>query len=185
MDEVTDLKRRQAEFRKNLHGQVANLIRSMGDVLHIEDNEIKQWQEDKRFSKMVTNYAPAMLVGALEQKFGEENIVKLNTFETTLSQICPQCFKQQKKKLSERVHKCECGCVMDRDVVSAFLAYCCDNETTLQASKVQKLYKEHYHLLETACDKRMSTEDQRGSGQSQNCGEVDGGEMQVVEKLVA
>ncbi|MFZ5992980.1 MAG: zinc ribbon domain-containing protein [Deinococcota bacterium] len=35
------------------------------------------------------------------------------------SQICPQCGRVKKKELSERIHACECGCVLDRDVAAA------------------------------------------------------------------
>jgi putative transposase len=35
------------------------------------------------------------------------------------SQICPACGRIQKKELSERIHACPCGCVLDRDVAAA------------------------------------------------------------------
>jgi putative transposase len=35
------------------------------------------------------------------------------------SQTCPDCGKKKKKELSERVHNCDCGCVLDRDVAAA------------------------------------------------------------------
>jgi putative transposase len=35
------------------------------------------------------------------------------------SQICPDCGTVAKKELSERVHGCACGCVLDRDVAAA------------------------------------------------------------------
>lgn len=37
------------------------------------------------------------------------------------SQTCPNCGKIKKKKLSERVHACDCGCVLDRDVAAAMV----------------------------------------------------------------
>jgi putative transposase len=34
-------------------------------------------------------------------------------------QTCPECGSVAGKKLSDRTHSCECGCVMDRDVAAA------------------------------------------------------------------
>jgi putative transposase len=35
------------------------------------------------------------------------------------SQECPECGLVKPKSLAERMHRCECGCVLDRDVASA------------------------------------------------------------------
>lgn len=35
------------------------------------------------------------------------------------SQTCPACGRKEKKDLSQRVHDCPCGCVLDRDVAAA------------------------------------------------------------------
>jgi putative transposase len=35
------------------------------------------------------------------------------------SQTCPECGTVEKKTLSDRVHECDCGCVLDRDVAAA------------------------------------------------------------------
>lgn len=35
------------------------------------------------------------------------------------SQTCPECGLVAKKELSERTHRCPCGCVLDRDVAAA------------------------------------------------------------------
>ena len=39
------------------------------------------------------------------------------------SQTCPECGTIKAKKLSERTHRCECGCVMDRDVAAAQIVH--------------------------------------------------------------
>lgn len=39
------------------------------------------------------------------------------------SQTCPECGLIKPKKLSERTHRCECGCVMDRDVAAARIVH--------------------------------------------------------------
>lgn len=35
------------------------------------------------------------------------------------SQTCPECGTIKRKTLAERVHRCECGCTLDRDVAAA------------------------------------------------------------------
>ena len=35
------------------------------------------------------------------------------------SRTCPECGTVAAKALSERVHRCECGCILDRDVAAA------------------------------------------------------------------
>jgi len=35
------------------------------------------------------------------------------------SQTCPDCGVIKRKELSERIHRCDCGCVLDRDVAAA------------------------------------------------------------------
>ena len=35
------------------------------------------------------------------------------------SQTCPECGIVAAKTLAEREHRCECGCVLDRDVAAA------------------------------------------------------------------
>lgn len=44
-------------------------------------------------------------------------LVAVNPSKT--SQTCPQCGKVKKKLLSERRHRCDCGCDLNRDVAAA------------------------------------------------------------------
>ncbi|MGU3660909.1 RNA-guided endonuclease InsQ/TnpB family protein [Methylobacterium fujisawaense] len=39
------------------------------------------------------------------------------------SQTCPECGTIRPKKLSERRHGCECGCILDRDVAAAMIVH--------------------------------------------------------------
>jgi putative transposase len=45
--------------------------------------------------------------------------VEVPTLKVAPSQTCPDCGHKKKKELSERVHSCSCGCVLDRDVAAA------------------------------------------------------------------
>ena len=63
-------------------------------------------------------------------------MVEIPTYSTKLSQTC-QCGRVQKKKLSERVHRCECGVVAQRDLYSALLAKHIEPDTfVLQVSQL-------------------------------------------------
>ena len=39
------------------------------------------------------------------------------------SQTCPDCGTIKPKTLAERTHRCECGCVMPRDIASAVVVH--------------------------------------------------------------
>lgn len=39
------------------------------------------------------------------------------------SQTCPECGTIAAKTLVERMHRCECGCVLDRDVAAAMVVH--------------------------------------------------------------
>lgn len=64
-----------------------------------------------------------MFVSGLKRKAeaGGGKVVEFPTNGTALSQMC-QCGRKEKKKLSDRWHKCECGVSSQRDLYSAFLA---------------------------------------------------------------
>ena len=39
------------------------------------------------------------------------------------SQMCPECGTVAEKTLAERTHRCDCGCVLDRDVAAAMVVH--------------------------------------------------------------
>jgi hypothetical protein len=63
-------------------------------------------------------------------------VIEIPTYNTKLSQTC-QCGRVHKKKLSERVHQCECGVIAQRDLYSALLAKHIEPDTfVLQVSQL-------------------------------------------------
>lgn len=121
---LAELKRRQAEHRKSLHGHLVNTIFQMGDVVRLEKLSYKALQ--RRFGKSVGVRAPGMFVDLLRQKPGV-SIEEFLTYNTKLSQRCHGCGQTIKKPLSQRWHKCECGITAQRDLYSAFLATCVED----------------------------------------------------------
>ncbi len=131
-----DLERKLAAHRKSLHGQLVNDILRTGDTIKLEKLSYKAFQ--KLFGKSVGKRAPGMFVSHLIHKAERAGgrVVEIPTYNTKLSQTC-QCGRVKKKKLSERVHQCECGVVAQRDLYSALLAKYIEPDTfVLQVSQL-------------------------------------------------
>ena len=118
---LADLQRAQAEHRKSLHGKMANDFLKMGSDFKIEKVSYKAFQ--KLWGRSVSFRAPSMFVSLLKRKAESAggSVEEFSTYKTKLSQTCI-CGRQEKKKLSERWHRCECGVEAQRDLFSAFLA---------------------------------------------------------------
>jgi putative transposase len=74
-------------------------------------------------SREVNDAAWAQLISMLVYKAAKAGgqVIKVDPRGT--SQTCPECGTIKAKTLSERVHRCECGCVMDRDVAAAKIVH--------------------------------------------------------------
>ncbi|HEY9711665.1 MAG TPA: transposase, partial [Oculatellaceae cyanobacterium] len=116
-----NLERKLTALRKSLHGQMVNDILRSGNVIKLEKLSYKAFQ--KLFGKSVGKRAPGMFVSHLKSKAERAGgqVIEIPTYNTKLSQTC-QCGRVKKKKLSERIHQCECGVVAQRDLYSALLA---------------------------------------------------------------
>ncbi|BCX88751.1 transposase [Methylomarinovum tepidoasis] len=126
--ELRELQRRMAEARKTEHGRLANRLMAMGRVFKTEAVSIRAWQ--KRFGRSIRDRAPSLFLNRLNRK-AESAGGRLETFPTRttrLSQVCHHCGSVEKKPLSQRIHACGCGVVMQRDLYSAFLARCVEGE---------------------------------------------------------
>jgi putative transposase len=112
--------RREAAHRTTLHGQLANAVLRLGDDMRIEKNSYRSFQ--KSYGKAVGQAAPATFVTLLMRKAAsaDASVTVLPT-SLRLSQTC-LCGTIARKSLAERVHRCECGITVQRDVWSAYLA---------------------------------------------------------------
>lgn len=113
---LTEISRRQAEYRKSLHGKLANDIVRKGAVIYTEDISYRSLQ--RNYGKSVNYRAPGMFVAGLRRK---AVVIEFPTKTTALSQIC-HCGRKYIKKLNARWHRCSCGVTAQRDLYSAFLA---------------------------------------------------------------
>jgi putative transposase len=118
---VAELYRRLAEHRKTLHGALSNRLLGHGAGICCEKLDYVSWQ--KNFPRSVRDRAPGLLVELLRRKAesaGGTTLYEYNTRTTALSQTC-LCGTKKKKPLSQRVHRCDCGITLDRDLFSAYL----------------------------------------------------------------
>ena len=135
---LAELHRRQAEHRKSLHGRLVNDILRMGDQIHLEKLSYQAFQ--KGYGRSTQLRAPGKFVKMLRRKAESAGGVvhEFPTRTTRLSQAC-LCGAVEKKALSQRWHRCSCGVVMQRDLFSAFLALCVEDEA-LDAEKAGEIW---------------------------------------------
>ena len=119
---LAEVQRKAAAYRRSLHGQLVNRVLAMGNDIRLEKVSYRAFQ--RQFGRSVGFRGPGMFVTLLKQKAASAaaTVTEFSTHNTRLSQTCHQCGKVEKKPLSERWHRCECGVVAQRDLYSAFLA---------------------------------------------------------------
>jgi transposase len=117
---LAEAKRKEAAHRKSLHGQLVGALLRLGHDIRIEKNSYRSFQ--RTFGKAVGAAAPATFVTTLSRKAGSAgaSVIVIPT-SLRLSQTC-LCGSIARKSLAERVHRCDCGITVQRDVWSAYLA---------------------------------------------------------------
>lgn len=116
--QVRRVHERIAAQRKSFAHQLStDLIRSF-DLIALEKLNVGGMAKG-RFAKSITDAAWSMFTRQLAYKAESagRRVVFVDPRHT--SQTCPSCGAVRKKKLSERVHSCPCGCQSNRDVAAA------------------------------------------------------------------
>jgi len=146
---LADLSRREKGHRKTLHGRLANEILAMGTVIRLEKIPYRAFQ--RAYGRSVSIRAPGAYVEILRRKAESAGgqVIEFPTRTTKLSQTC-QCGMVRKKPLSQRVHSCECGIEMQRDLYSAFLAWCVNDDGMLHADRARERWSGVEPLLRAA-----------------------------------
>ncbi len=153
---LADEQRRLAQTRKASHGRATNYLLSLGLDIFIEKVSKKGWQ--KIWGRAIRDRAPGMFESMLKRKAESAggSVHMLSTFKTALSQTCA-CGKKTEKKLSDRVHACPgCGRVMQRDLMSAYLAAYVDGNFSLLPS-VESDWASAEPLLRRAWERAIQT----------------------------
>lgn len=81
----------------------------------------KRHRQKAGLNRSILDVGFGMLRQAINYKVIEAGgvFVDVPTKKVKPSQSCPQCNRQERKTLDERIHQCPCGCVLDRDVAAA------------------------------------------------------------------
>ena len=160
---IHDLHRKEAAHRKTLQGQLAHHILAQGAIILTEKLSYKAFQ--KRWGRSISIRAPRLFLTILIRKAESAGgqVIEFNTRTTALSQTC-LCGQKHKKRLSERIHTCECGVTMQRDLFSAYLARFVEDDA-LQVAKAHESWPGAEPLLRTAW--QQATQNQPASGRHQ------------------
>jgi putative transposase len=98
-----------------IHQESRKLVNRFG-IIAFEDLKVKNMQQDHCLAKSIADAAWGMFINANKSKAEEagSKVVLVNPAYT--SQMCSRCGLLIKKELSERMHRCECGLSIDRDL---------------------------------------------------------------------
>lgn len=131
---ISKVTRKVANQRQNWVHQVASDIVRCNSFVATEKLEVskmtrkakkgKRKRQKAGLNKSILDVGMGMLRSAIEYKITEAGgiFVEVPTRKVKPSQTCPNCGKQHKKTLDERVHQCEaCGFTMDRDTAAALV----------------------------------------------------------------
>ena len=134
---------------------------AIGTQIRTEKLSYKAFQ--KMYGRSISVRAPKLFLSILTRKAESAGgkVEEFSTYCTALSQTCI-CGQKHKKRLSERVHVCECGVVMQRDLFSAYLAKHVQEER-LQAANAFKHWQGAEPPLRTAWQQALN---QPASGRS-------------------
>jgi hypothetical protein len=123
--QAAEIERKLAAERQRAHGELANQILGLGNVIQSETLSYVAFQ--KNFGKSVKVRAPGMLVEQLRRKAESAGgkMIDLHTWSLKMSQYDHPTQTCTKKPLSQRWHLLGDGSgVVQRDIYSAFLARC-------------------------------------------------------------
>jgi len=118
---IAEIHRRLAAYRKTAHGTMVTEWLSIGPRLHLEKLNYVAWQ--KNFPRSVRDRAPGELIEIARRRAASAGgrAYEYSPWTTALSQTC-LCGRREKKPLSQRTHHCfDCGLVVQRDLLSAYL----------------------------------------------------------------
>jgi putative transposase len=160
-EQLAELRRKQAAYRKSLHGRQVNRILAQGNIIKLERLSYRAFQ--KMYGKSVGFRGPGTFVALLRRKAANAGaeVDEFSTQTTRLSQVC-LCGTIAKKPLSLRWHVCDCGVgPIQRDIFSAWLARYVVNQK-LDAGQAQAAWPGADSFLRAA-----SSEVQPAMGQGQ------------------
>jgi len=117
---LSKLHERIANTRKNYHWELAHKLCDGGDMIFAENLNLKGLARGF-LSKHCLDAGWGQFLDILSQCCFKRGVYFQKVPAAGTSQTCPKCLKETgKKRLSQRVHKCQhCGYTCDRDVAAA------------------------------------------------------------------
>lgn len=107
--------------RDFLHKLSRDLVRRFGRIA-VEDLNVKGLARGMH-AKHVNDASWAQLIQMLDYKAASAGVEFIRVDPRGTSQTCPECGTIAVKTLAERMHRCECGCTLDRDVAAAMVVH--------------------------------------------------------------
>jgi putative transposase len=107
--------------RDHLHKLSRDLVDRFGRIA-IEDLNV-QGLARSTLAKHVVDASWAQLAAMLDYKAANAGVELVRVDPRGTSQTCPECGTVAAKTLAERIHRCPCGCVIDRDVAAAMVVH--------------------------------------------------------------
>lgn len=117
---VAKLHEKTANQRRNFLHHKSKELAANYDAVIIEDLDMKGMSQALNFGKSVHDNGWGMFISFLEYKLKEQGkqLVKIDKWFPSTKK-CSRCGNEKEMSLSERVYKCTCGLVLDRDYNSA------------------------------------------------------------------
>lgn len=119
--------KRQKEYlylinkKNDIKNKIVNAIISNYQYVCFQDENIHAWHSGNN-GKKIQNSGIGGIISDLKHK-SHTPIMIHKFFPST--QLCPKCNNKNKPSLSDRIYKCDCGYINDRDIKSAI---CIKNE---------------------------------------------------------
>lgn len=109
-----------ANCRKDFLHKLTTKLVSENDVICLEDLNVKGMLSNRKLSKAVADIGIFEFNRQIKYKaqwYGKQVIVIDRWFPST--KMCSSCGSIKQIKLSERIYRCDCGLVLDRDLNAA------------------------------------------------------------------
>lgn len=116
---VARLHAKVKNVRTDMHHKVARSLVDRYGVIAAESLAVANMLRNRRLARRISDAAWGGFITILTSKAASAGCrVELVDPKNT-SQACSACGEIVRKSLAVRVHRCECGCVLDRDVNAA------------------------------------------------------------------
>jgi putative transposase len=105
--------------RKDHAVKTAGALVKSNDLVVYEDIKIKNLLKNRKLAKSISDASWSIFTEWIDYYAKLHGIVCVAVPPNYTSQDCSNCGKRVKKTLSQRTHKCDCGCELQRDVNAA------------------------------------------------------------------